>query len=246
MTTAKPWQRDWRFWTITAATIVGIWATGSLGLWQLSRAAQKESLQAAIDSQRQLPPVAADVVSNAVDPLLLMHRQARLRGTWAMGHTVFLDNRQMNGKPGFFVITPLQLAVGGKSILVQRGWVQRNFTDRMQLPQVPTPSGEVEVTGRIAPPPSKLYEFSAAVAGPIRQNLDLAGFRQETRLPLVEMSLLQTDTAEVGLLREWPDANLGVVKHYGYAFQWWGIAALIVILYVWFQIVRRIRNVRRA
>ena len=244
MTEAKPWQSDWRFWAITAAAIMGIAATVSLGLWQFSRAAQKVSLQAAIDTQRQLPPLGAEAVSNAVDPLPLMHRQAKLRGTWVQEHTVFLDNRQMNGKPGFFVITPLQLSVDGKSILVQRGWVQRNFTDRMQLPQVPTPSGQVEVTGRIAPPPSKLYEFSAAVAGPIRQNIDLVEFRQETRLPLAEMSLLQTDVAEAGLLRDWPHANLGVGKHYGYTFQWWGIAALIATLYVWFQIVRRIRNAR--
>ena len=246
MTAAIPWQRDWRFWAVTLAALVGIAVAVSLGLWQLSRAAQKEALQAAIDSQRQLPPVGTDALSSAVDPLPLMQRHARLRGTWAQGHTVFLDNRQMNGKQGFFVVTPLQLSVGGKAILVQRGWVQRNFTDRTQLPQVPTPSGEVEVNGRIAPPPSKLYEFSTAATGPIRQNLDMAEFRQETRLLLVEMSLLQTDAADAGLARDWPEANLGVGKHYGYTFQWWGIAALIAILYVWFQIVRRIRNARRA
>jgi surfeit locus 1 family protein len=152
----------------------------------------------------------------------------------------------MNGKQGFFVVTPLQLSVGGKSILVQRGWVPRNFTDRSKLPLVPTPSGEVDVTGRIAPPPSKLYEFNAAVAGPIRQNLDLSEFRQETQLPLMEISLLETDVGNAGLVRNWPQANLGIGKHYGYTFQWWGIAALIATLYVWFQIVRRIRNARHA
>jgi surfeit locus 1 family protein len=33
--------------------------------------------------------------------------------------------------------------------------------------------------------------------------------------------------------------NAGVDKHYGYAFQWFGIAALVAVLYLWFQIVRR-------
>jgi surfeit locus 1 family protein len=240
-----------RFWAITLAALVGVTATVSLGLWQLSRAAQKVALQAAIDAQTPMRPVSTHEVATATDPLLLLHRHARLRGSWAQGHTVFLDNRQMNAKQGFFVVTPLQLSVGGKSILVQRGWVQRNFTDRSQLPQVPTPSGEVEVTGRIAPPPSKLYEFSAAVAGPIRQNLDVVEFRRETHLPLMDISLLQTDAADAGavdpgLVRDWPQANLGVGKHYGYTFQWWGIAALIATLYVWFQIVRRIRNARHT
>ncbi len=44
--------------------------------------------------------------------------------------------------------------------------------------------------------------------------------------------------ASEGLLREWPQAATGVEKHYGYAFQWFGLALLIALLYVWFQIVR--------
>ncbi|RYX92032.1 MAG: SURF1 family protein [Comamonadaceae bacterium] len=244
--TATPWQRDWRFWAITLAAVAGCAIAVSLGFWQLSRAAQKEALQAAINAQKQLPPMGADALVQAPDPAPLFYRQATLRGTWVPAHTVFLDNRQLNGKPGFFVMTPLQLAAGGRAVIVQRGWVQRNFTNRAQLPQVPTPVGEVEVTGRIAPPPSKLYDFKGAEAGPIRQNLDLAMFRQETGLPLLEMSLLQTSAPSDGLQRDWPDANLGVGKHYGYTFQWWGLAALIATLYVWFQIVRRIRNARSA
>jgi len=31
----------------------------------------------------------------------------------------------------------------------------------------------------------------------------------------------------------------GVDKHYGYAFQWFGLCGLMALLYVWFQIVRR-------
>jgi surfeit locus 1 family protein len=32
--------------------------------------------------------------------------------------------------------------------------------------------------------------------------------------------------------------NLGVDKHYGYAFQWFGLAALIAVLFLWFQMIR--------
>ncbi len=243
---AAAFLRSGRFWVLTATAVVGFCITLSLGFWQLSRAAQKEALQAAITAQNKLPALDLRAVIQAKDPDQFIHRQAVLRGTWVHARTVFLDNRQMDCKPGFFVVTPLLLEGSGQAVVVQRGWVQRNFTDRAQLPQVPAPTGTVEVTGRIAPPPSKLYEFSAAVSGPIRQNLDLAEFRTETGLPLMGISLLQTGTASDGLQRDWPEANLGVAKHYGYAFQWWGIAALIATLYVWFQIVRRIRHARRA
>jgi len=33
----------------------------------------------------------------------------------------------------------------------------------------------------------------------------------------------------------------GVERHHGYAFQWFGLAALIVFLYAWFQFLRRPR-----
>lgn len=42
---------------ITFAALLGVAVTVALGLWQLSRAAGKEALQAAIEVQRQLPPL---------------------------------------------------------------------------------------------------------------------------------------------------------------------------------------------
>jgi surfeit locus 1 family protein len=145
----------------------------------------------------------------------------------------------MQGKPGFFVVTPLQLEHTDLSVLVQRGWAPRNFVDRTQVPAVLTPAGVVEVQGRIAPPPGKLYEFSASEGGAIRQNLDLKQFSGEIGRALVAVSVLQSGPPADGLSREWPRVNLGVDKHYGYAFQWFALGGLIALLYGWFQIVKR-------
>ncbi len=232
--------RTTRFWLLTAASLAGASITLALGFWQLSRASEKLALRAAIDGQqkravldlRSLPGPAAGTAD--------VYRIVKLRGTWLPRHTVFLDNRQMNGKQGFIVVTPLQLENNGGNVVVQRGWVQRSFVDRAQVPAVPTPAGPVELTGRIAPPPSKLYEFEASSAGTIRQNLDLAGFAREIGLPLVaSASVQQLGAAGDGLLRDWPAVDTGVDKHYGYAFQWFALCGLIVFLYGWFQIVRR-------
>ena len=48
-----------------------------------------------------------------------------------------------------------------------------------------------------------------------------------------------------GLLRQWPEPASDVHKHYGYAFQWFGLSALVIVLYVWFQIIRPRRRARR-
>lgn len=226
-----------RFLVLTLATLVMVVLTFSLGQWQLGRAAQKEALQAAIDAQKVLPALderALTAMENVADAL---HREAILQGRWQSAHTVYLDNRPMGGKSGFWVVTPLLLAGSDRSVLVQRGWVPRDFGDRARLPAVQTPEGVVAVSGRMAPPPSKLYEFEGAAQGRIRQNLDLAAFSAETGLALLPLSLLQTGPASEGLLRNWPASNTGVDKHYGYAFQWFGLCALLVGLYVWYQLI---------
>lgn len=291
-------RRRGSFAVVTLATILAISATVSLGRWQLSRAAQKEALQAGIDAQKLLPPIEQDTFLALGDakrapsdgPGLndLLYRPVKLRGLWLAPQTVYLDNRQMNGLQGFYVLTPFAIEGSEQTVMVQRGWVQRNFNDRTQLAPVETPAGLVEVTGLIAPPPAHLLELgkaepssgaassvasapsaasaskvsasapaetastSAAAAAsspgtvpavpvgsyPIRQNLSLQAFRTETRLPLrTDLSLQQTGNASEGLQRNWPAPALGVEKHYGYAFQWFGLSALVAVLYVWFQLI---------
>lgn len=225
--------------------MLGVASTAALGRWQLSRAAEKEALQAAIDAQGQLPVLQAPALLDAADPVSLLHRAVHLRGLWIAERTVFLDNRQMRGQPGFYVLTPLALENSNKVVMVQRGWVQRNFVDRTALPSIPTPSGLVEIEGRVVPAPARLYEFSGPDQGTIRQNLDLGAFALETGLPLWPQSVQQTGDDGSVLLREWPVPRTGVEKHYGYAFQWFGLCALLTGLYVWFQFVRRAK-LRRA
>jgi surfeit locus 1 family protein len=158
---------------------------------------------------------------------------------------VFLDNRQMNARVGFFVLTPLVLD-DGSAVLVQRGWRGRDFIDRERLAPVPTPEGVVQVPGRLARAPARLYEFDGAASGPIRQNLDLEQFGRETGLALRPLTLLQTSSAtDDGLARDWPRPAAGLQKHYGYAFQWFALCALIGGLHVWFRILRpRLRHQR--
>jgi surfeit locus 1 family protein len=236
-----------RFAIVTTAALVGALVTARLGWWQMSRAAEKVALNAAIEQQADRPPLqrAEDLPSDAAAAPALHHRRVALRGRWSGAHTVYLDNRQMNGKPGFFVVTPLVLA-DGRALLVQRGWQPRDFLDRSRVAPVPTPDDEIALAGRLAPPPPRLFEFDAEPGGRIRQNLDVAAFSAETGLKLLPLSVLQTEPVQPadGLLREWPSALVGVDRHHGYAFQWFGLSALIVILYVWFQLIQPRRQRR--
>jgi cytochrome oxidase assembly protein ShyY1 len=238
-----------RLIVIALAALLGVAATLALGRWQLQRAAQKEALLAAMEAGARLPEIDGRSLQAHKDLLALVYRSARLSGHWLGQYTVYLDNRVMNGKTGFVVVTPLQLEGREEAVLVQRGWLQRDLVDPTRVPVVPTPDGLVEVQGRIALPPSHYLELShsepaGAAGGPggagssrIRQNLDHNAFAGEIRRPLLGVSLQQTGAASEGLLREWAAPNLGIERHYGYAFQWFSLAALIALLFVWFQLI---------
>mgnify|MGYP001265842886 CR=1 FL=1 len=182
------------------------------------------------------------------DAQAAFYRPVLLRGHWLPQYTVYLDNRPMDGRRGFFVFTPFQLHGAPATVMVQRGWIPRNFQDRSVLAPVETPAGEVELSGHLAPEPEPVYSLGGDQPGTgflrIRQNLGLGAFRIETGLPLAALVVVQQGPASDGLLRDWAPVSLGVEKNYGYAFQWFALCGLILGLYVWFQFVRPRR--RRA
>lgn len=233
-------RRSWVKGLVLLATLAGVLLTASLGRWQMGRAAQKQAIAQAREARAAQPVLDARDLQDLNESELqdLIHRRVALRGHWLAEHTVWLDNRQMQGRTGFHVYTPLQLTGSSQVVLVQRGWAPRNFMDRTALPQIETPAGLVSVQGRLLPWPSRVYEFAPAEDTVIRQNLVLEDYRRQTGLPVQAISVQQTDADDQGLLRAWPKAGSGVEKHHGYAFQWFGLSGLIALLYVWFQIVQ--------
>jgi len=225
-----------RFALITFAAVAVALLTARLGVWQLSRADERKALQSAIERQGLQPVLGALPNDAAQAAASLHHRRVRLQGRWSPAHTVYLDNRQMNGRSGFFVVTPLVLP-DGRAVLVQRGWLPRDVNERTRIDDAPVPTGDISIEGRIAPPPARLFEFEGADSGSIRQNIDLEAFARETGLPLLPLSVLQSGPADNKLLRDWPVPASGIAKHHGYAFQWFGLSTLVVTLYVWFQLI---------
>jgi len=233
-------RRSRRKLIILLATLLGVAGTARLGVWQLDRAAHKEALQLSLDSRSHMPPIEASALADT--PASATEQQDRavvVRGSWVESATVFLDNRQMNGHPGFFVVTPLRLEGSSGTVLVQRGWAARDAMDRTRVPDIRSETGVVTVKGHIAPPPLRLFDFGGAASGAIRQNLDTVAYANEFKLVLKPLSVIQdADGApDDGLLRLWTRPDAGIQKHYGYAFQWFALCALMSGLYVWFQIV---------
>jgi surfeit locus 1 family protein len=231
---------------ILLATLVVSSITARLGFWQLGRAHTKETLNAITESRKLEPALRNDDWSSQPAPDTWLQRSVDLEGQWLAQYTVYLDNRTMKSQTGFYVLTPFQLT-NGPVLLVQRGWVARDRTRSDVVPPLQTPQGKLSIQGKVVPSPSKLMELGASAQtqqgfNVIRQNIDIAEFDLETKLSMVA-TVQQTNNAGDGLLREWPQSISGADKNRGYAFQWFALSALALILFAWFQVWKKIKNV---
>jgi surfeit locus 1 family protein len=219
-------------WWPTLAAAAGIALTIALGMWQLGRGREFGFLAARLEQLAHEPAIRVSARElNARDVEL---RQVEALGTFEASHMVLLDNRVRRGVAGYHVVMPLKLADGTRYVLVNRGWIAAS-PDRSRLPDVKTPLGTVLVSGRAVVPSKRFLELSAQVTtGRVWQNLTLERYRDAVPIAIQPFVIQQESEGapDDGLIREWEPPDVGLAKHYGYAFQWFALSALILVLYL--------------
>lgn len=205
----------------------------ALGNWQSRRAAEKTALAAELAAALRDAPLR--IGAGPLRPPELANRHVEATGVFAAERTVYLDNRNRGGRPGYEVVTPLVLAPSA-AVLVQRGWVARGARDSVR-----TPAGTQRVEG-IA-----LERLPRALAagddqGAVRQNLDIDAYAKETGLALLPIVIQQRNDDGDGLSRDWPKPDFGVDMHRAYALQWYSLAALSAALGIVFSFRRAARG----
>jgi surfeit locus 1 family protein len=213
----------------TLAALAGIAITAMLGNWQLDRGNEKSALAERIlaasrDALIALP--AADVKADDV----AWHR-IEVRGRFEPKYMVFIDNRVLRGVVGYHVVMPLRIADSERYVLVNRGWVAAT-NSRATLPQITTPAQTLRVVGLATVPSKRYLELSSKVAeGNVWQNLTLERYRAAVSIQIQPVVIQQDNDFDDGLKREWDAPDLGADRHYAYAFQWFALAAAILIFY---------------
>lgn len=233
-------------WLVWLGVIVAMAATARLGIWQLDRAAQKITIERLLAERQQMSALGGDELARDAATLAAqVHRRITVSGRWLPRYTVYLDNRPLNGRAGFIVVTPLLIAPGD-AVLVQRGWAPRDPAIRTRLPAADLPPNEVRIDARIAEWPSRRLQLAAADEGPIRQNLDPVQLARDAGVSLRPLSLLQLTSGgeRDALVHEWPVPVQDVWKNQGYALQWFALCALIAGLTVWYRLIRPRREQR--
>lgn len=148
-------QRRWLGFSAFVLVMLGLCIV--LANWQWNRyqqrSAENDLLDAALSAQAVevatlIDPAPAD--PNA--PVLtseLAWRMVTATGRFDEAGEVAIRRRPLDGRNGYWIVTPLRTASG--TLLVNRGWTPAD-RDALTAPEVPAPpAGEVTVTGRLRP-----------------------------------------------------------------------------------------------
>ncbi len=235
-----------------------------LGRWQLERAEQRREIAATLEAGRQAAPLTLRPGMPVTG--LQAWRPAIAEGQWRPEWSVLLDNRNLDGRPGLWLVTPLMLDQE-TAVLVLRGWLERPIANR-PVARVPTEISTVRIEGELALRVPRLFELWTSEANaaaslpqgwkgmtqpvegeidpvllPRLQNLDLDVYAQRTGLKFLPVVLMQhSGGVGDGLKKVWPEPSVDSDKNVGYAMQWFGFAGIVLIAFlvvVWRHVRRR-------
>ena len=222
--------------TLLALALVALFVR--LGVWQWQRGEQRAAAMArfAHGADAVLELGTRDVGETP------LYQRIGVAGELDATHQFLLDNRTLEGRAGYEVLTPLR-RVDAPALLVDRGWVP--FTgSRARLPDVTLEAGgPVRFTGRVALLPAPgLASGRAAPAGTgpwprVTSYPDMAQLAAALGRPLSSRILLLDPAAPFGYVRAWQSPGLPPLRHFSYALQWWSFALATIVL--WAVLSRR-------
>lgn len=216
-----------------------------LGVWQLSRLAEKRALNAALQSTLAAPPL----VARAGVPTLEEARghSVEFHGSFDPRFQVLLRGRPWEGAPGVIVVTPFVLAGDTIAVLVERGWLPAEDAATVPAALIPEDSsGTVVGLARVfagSPPIPPMREVGSPerqVWSAPRLDPDSMRARLPYRIAPYFVQALPAPGAPVSPARDVPRPYDEMV-HLGYALQWFAIAVLIPAS-AWFVARRRART----
>jgi len=204
-----------------------------LGFWQLDRASQKRALLADYAGEQDSTVVQLEAGLRVFDGL--HYQAATATGHYDDAHQFLLDNRIYNSKAGYHVLTPFMLRDSGVAVLVNRGWIPIR-EGREHLPDPAVGSESRTVSGLIKQPSGKefvLADEEPREVWPYRiQRIQLEQLAQELGYPLLPVILLLDGGQDDGFVRDWHPLAFGPERNVGYAFQWFGLALALLVIYI--------------
>jgi surfeit locus 1 family protein len=192
--------------------------------WQYNRGVDRHQRNSMIEANIAAPNLT--LASAVSDPVENEWRTVRTSGSFDASQTILLRNRYFEGKYGFEFLTLFETS-NGQKFWVDRGWLVAG-KDALTAPLIPaTPTGEVEIYGRLrldtSLPRGSFFALPANGIGLISK----WNAQNEVVTEGFYLDLLNGSSAELtsSVAAQLPELSDG--PHMAYALQWVFFAGLI-------------------
>jgi surfeit locus 1 family protein len=228
------------FGVLAAIAILGF---SLLGRWQWHRADEKRVLERAFAAGQAAAPAALGSQALANLP---RYAHVEVRGSYDTAHQFLLDNISRDGRAGYEVLTPFLLD-DGRISLVNRGWLPLTDGGRDRLPDIALRAAANRrqiITARVDELPVTGLATGRAQPTADARWPKLTSFPRAAELaaalgrPIESRQLLLDAAQPDGYRRDWQpaSASFGPERHVSYAIQWWSLALLVFVIYVYMSV----------
>jgi len=204
-----------------------------LGLWQVERLQWKEGLIAQMTEQAASAPLAlSEIEARQAAGEDVEFMRAIATGRFVHDSELFVFTT-LDGEMGWKLVAPLETR-DGNAVLVDRGFIPYELKDATQRPES-RPIGPVTVTGAVRPHSSARAPFAPDndVDANVWHWWALPAMAEAAGLDQVAPFILQAEPRAND--PRWPRASIldpAAIpnRHLGYAFTWFGLAAMLVLV----------------
>ncbi|MFD4634134.1 SURF1 family protein [Streptomyces sp. NPDC058284] len=233
-----------RWWGINIFVVLAIPFCIFMGSWQLGRFEDRVQDHETAKEQVAEQGKERDTRGRPLDSLLPVDKETsgeQATATGRYGRQLLVPDRELDDKPGFYVLTLLRTE-SGKSLPVVRGWLPGDAS-AAKAPAAPT--GEVTVTGALQAPESPGSNGVSATGGlPAGQ---LGAISSASLVNLVRddlydawVTLGKADSGMKPVPATAPNdtgLDLKAFQNLGYTGEWFVFAGFVV--FMWFRLFRR-------
>ncbi|MFJ4985635.1 SURF1 family protein [Streptomyces sp. NPDC088732] len=229
-----------------------------MGSWQLSRFEDRvQTHRAAQDAPardaRTAPVPLAELLPTARSAVTAetSGRTVTATGRYDGAHQFLVPGRELDGRTGYYVLTPLRVT-GGQALPVVRGWLPGDASKASPAAVPAAPSGEVTVAGALQAPETDSTDGAVTRGGlPVGQlgMISAASLVNLVPYPVYGAWITQTEGVTAPLTAVPPAAPAGTgldlkaFQNLGYTGEWFVFAGFVLFMYV--RLLRREAETRR-
>ena len=199
-----------------------------LGVWQIERAAHKEGLLQAFNSEQESPPIR--LTSQSPD-----WSRVFVDGIFDSSRQILIDNQIYKGKVGYKIFTPFRFD-DNKIVLVDRGWIAQGQS-RSDLPQLNILEKKSRIIATVTSPEQGVLAGSELLTNEwprVSQTKAVEVIASAFKEPILDIVLvLDPGSSQITEFIQIKPFAITPVKHYGYAMQWFTMSIVLLGMFLY-------------